>query len=116
MRQLAPGEPAPGPPATFSLAGYAAQSFGAFQEAPQDVELRFGPEAAEDARRFLFHPDQSVEPAEGGGLTVRFRAGGMRELVHHLFTWGETVEILAPASLRELMVEQLRRALARHAG
>jgi predicted DNA-binding transcriptional regulator YafY len=32
----------------FSLADYAARSFGVFQEEPIDVVLRFAPEAAED--------------------------------------------------------------------
>lgn len=116
MRRLALGEPALKPPTGFSLAVYAAQSFGAFHESPEDVALRFGPEAAQDARRFLFHPDQTLEATEDGGLLVRFRAGGMLELAHHLFTWGDAVEIIGPDSLRALMVEQLRRALGRHVG
>jgi len=43
----------------FSLADYAAQSFGLFQEEPIDVVLRFTPDAADDAERWLFHPSQS---------------------------------------------------------
>ena len=41
----------------FSLAAYAARSFGVFQEEPVDVVLRFEPEAAEDASpgRFIRH-------------------------------------------------------------
>ena len=114
MAQLATSGPACGPPDTFSLAAYAAQSFGTFQEEQQDVELRFAPEAAEEATRFLFHPTQSTELQADGALVVRFRAGGMLELVHHLFTWGATVDILQPPTLRELAVEQLRNALDRH--
>jgi predicted DNA-binding transcriptional regulator YafY len=38
----------------------------------------------------------------------------MRELAWHLFTWGNAVEILSPPSLREMMVEELRAALAAH--
>ena len=40
----------------FSLADYAAQSFGVFQEEPIDVVLRFAPEAADDAAGWVFHP------------------------------------------------------------
>jgi hypothetical protein len=44
----------------FNLCGYAAQSFGVFQEKPFDVVLRFVPETAEDAARWQFHPTQST--------------------------------------------------------
>ena len=84
----------------FSLAEYAAQSFGVFQEEPIDVVLRFTPEAAEDAAGWVFHPSQSVEREGDGGLIVRFRAGGMREMCWHLFTWGTAVTIVEPEGLR----------------
>jgi predicted DNA-binding transcriptional regulator YafY len=85
----------------FSLSGYAAQSFGVFQEAPIDVVLRFAPEAAEDAARWLFHPSQSTKREIDGSLTVRFRAGGMLEMCSHLFSWGSAVTIVNPMSLRQ---------------
>ena len=81
-------------PRPFDLASYAAQSFGVFQEPPQDVVLRFKPEAAEDAAEWIFHPSQVVEPQADGSLIVRFRCGGMRELDWHLYTWGDAVEVL----------------------
>jgi predicted DNA-binding transcriptional regulator YafY len=64
----------------FSLAAYAAQSFGVFQEEPIDVTLRFTADAAEDAVRWQFHPTQSITHEADGSLTVRFRAGGVREM------------------------------------
>ena len=99
----------------FSLADYAARSFGVFQEAPEDVVLRFAPEAAEDAAGWLFHPTQTQTPEDDGSLTVRFRAGGMRELCWHLFTWGEMVNVLAPDGLRREMREMTEIA-SRHFG
>jgi len=89
----------------FDLASYAAQSFGVFQEEAQDVVLRFSPNAADDAKEWVFHPSQSFEPQEDGALIVRFRSGGMLELSWHLFTWGRTVEVLAPAALIAMMQE-----------
>jgi predicted DNA-binding transcriptional regulator YafY len=116
MRKVEIGEAAAGPPADFALAEFAARSFGAYQEEPADIALRFAPEAAADARRFLFHPAQTVEDLADGSLAVRFRSGGLLELARHLFTWGDTVEIIAPPRLRELMVGELEAALARHRG
>jgi predicted DNA-binding transcriptional regulator YafY len=81
-------------PRPFDIVAYAAQSFGVFQEPPQNVVLRFKPEAAEDAAQWIFHPSQTVEPQEDKSLIVRFRCGGMRELDWHLYSWGDTVEII----------------------
>lgn len=89
----------------FDLAGYAAQSFGVFQGPPMDVVLRFTPEAADDAEGWLFHPTQTMDCEADGSLLVKFRAGGAREICWHLFTWGNTVEIIEPRALRNLIVE-----------
>jgi predicted DNA-binding transcriptional regulator YafY len=78
----------------FDLAAYAAQSFGVFQEPPQDVVLKFTPQAAEDAINWIFHPTQRMEAQEDGSLIVRFRCGGMLELSWHLVTWGDSVNIM----------------------
>ncbi|MGW8788804.1 WYL domain-containing protein, partial [Heyndrickxia sporothermodurans] len=107
-------EPDRGPPDDFDLKSYAARSFGAFQEAPEDIVLRFSPDAAANARRFLFHPTQVFVEDPDGALIVNFRAGGFLELVRHLFTWGADVEILAPSRLRALMLEELRNSLSAH--
>ena len=84
----------------FSLAAYAAQSFGAFQEEPIDVVLRFAPDAADDAAGWMFHPSQSMEREPDGAILVRFRAGGTQEICWHLFTWGAAVTVVAPRALR----------------
>ena len=99
----------------FSLVDYAARSFGVFQEEPVDVVLRFAPEAAEDAAGWVFHPSQSVEREGDGGVIVRFRAGGMREMCWHLFTWGPTVTIMTPSVLRAVMAETATIAASHHA-
>jgi predicted DNA-binding transcriptional regulator YafY len=91
--------------AGFDLAGYAARSFGVFQEEPMDVVLRFEPWAAEEAAGWVFHPTQTMERDADGGLVVKFTAGGVREMCWHLFTWGMGVRVLAPEGLRVAMRE-----------
>ncbi len=98
----------------FSLSDYAAQSFGVFQEEPVDVVLRFTPEAAEDAAGWVFHPSQTMERDGDGGLIVRFRAGGMREMCWHLFTWGEAVTVVDPKVLRDQIAEITASVAAHH--
>lgn len=98
----------------FSLAAYALQSFGVFQEEPFDVVLRFAPEAANDAARWLFHPSQEIREEPDGALTVCFRAGGMQEMCWHLFTWGTAVTAIQPAELRITMARLTQEAAQHH--
>jgi predicted DNA-binding transcriptional regulator YafY len=101
-------------PADFSLPDYASRSFGIYQDEPQDVVLRVTPAGAEDALGWRFHPSQAVEPQPDGSVIVRFRASGMLELSWHLFTWGDKVEVLEPAGLRQTLLHELERTAAWH--
>ncbi|MBW2316631.1 MAG: WYL domain-containing protein, partial [Deltaproteobacteria bacterium] len=80
---------------------FAARSFGVFQDEPVDVVWRFRPAAAAEAREFVFHPTQQLDERPDGSLVVRFQACGLWEMAWHLFTWGDAVEIVEPAALRE---------------
>ncbi len=97
----------------FSLETYAARAFGVFQEEPFPVTLRFTPEAAADAATWHFHPSQQMVMQPDGSLIVTFNAGGRHEICWHLFTWGSTVQILAPDHLRQTMIALTRSALTR---
>ena len=69
----------------FSLAAYSARCFGVFQEEPFDVVWKFDERAAGQAKEFLFHPTQKIEPQADGSLVVRFTAGGALEMAWHLY-------------------------------
>ena len=104
------------PPPDFDLQTFASQSFGIYQDEIEDVVLRVSPDGAGEARAWRWHPTQSLEDQPDGGVIVRFRASGMRELAWHLFTWGEQVQIVAPVRLKTVMRDELaasRRALDR---
>ena len=64
----------------FDLERFARRSFGTFQEQPVAVVLRFAARVANDVAEFLFHPDQTVERSSDGSMTVRFTAGGIKEI------------------------------------
>ncbi|MBT5818616.1 MAG: WYL domain-containing protein [Proteobacteria bacterium] len=83
----------------FDLDTFARASFGVFHDEPVDVVWKFSPRAAADARDFIFHPDQTLEPQSDGSLIVKFRAGGQLEMCWHLYAWGEDVEVIAPETL-----------------
>ncbi len=90
---------------------FAERSFGVYQDDPVDVVWRFRPEAADEAREFVFHPSQQVRQQPDGSLEVRFRACGLWEMAWHLFTWGDAVEILEPEALRDTYRDMVEAAL-----
>ena len=101
-------------PADFSLAAYAARSFGIYQDAVEEVVLHILPHGAEEALGWRFHATQALERQADGSVIARFRAAGMRELAWHLFTWGDKIRILAPERLRVQMAEELAAAARAH--
>lgn len=101
-------------PEDFSLVDYANASFGFYQSKQEDVVLRVLKEGADDLMNWRFHPTQTLEPQADGSMIVRFRASGILELAWHLFTWQNKIQIIAPADLRETMVNELAKALTFH--
>ncbi|WPL57916.1 helix-turn-helix transcriptional regulator [Qipengyuania profunda] len=96
--------------ADFDLRKHAEIGFGSYVDERKvvDVVWRFDAEAAPRAERFMFHPTQTFEREREGSLLVRFRACGVMEMCWFLYQWGEHVEVLQPAELRE-MVHSSRR-------
>jgi predicted DNA-binding transcriptional regulator YafY len=99
----------------FDLQTWMQRSFGIWQEEVYDVVWRFTPEAAADARLYLFHPTQVMTDDPDGSLTVSFRAGGLREMCWHLFRGGADVTILSPNALKEAYADALSKASGQQA-
>ena len=86
-------------PADFDLDEWMSQSFGIWREDQHDIQLRIRPHAVDKARSWRFHRHQTVEMRADGSMIVLFRAGGLRELAEHLFSWAGDVDIVAPVAL-----------------
>jgi predicted DNA-binding transcriptional regulator YafY len=82
----------------FDLNAYAQESFGAFHEEPFEVEWLFSANVADEAKNFIFHPKQKLTHNPDGTLTVKFKAGGRREMDWFLYTWGDDVKVIKPKS------------------
>ena len=97
--------------AKFDIRKHAEKGFGSFENSADydDVVWRFSPEATAHAQRFIFHPTQSSEIEADGSLLVRFRASGHLEMCWHLYSWGNAVEVLQPARLREMVHSHRRK-------
>ena len=88
----------------FSLEAFSQQSFGVYQEEPFDVEWKFDKDVAKEAAKYIFHPTQEMIKNPDGTLTVKFRAGGAREMDWHLYTWGKHVKVIQPKDFNKRKV------------
>ena len=80
----------------FSLSEYAAESFGSWHEPPFDVEWQFSANVADEVKHFVFHPKQEMTENADGSITVKFHAGGKKEMDWFLYTWGDDVKVIKP--------------------
>ena len=99
-----------GVPDGFDLDEWLAEGFGIWRETAREVVLRILPHGAARARSWRFHPKQELEEQGDGGLLIRFRAGGLREMAEHLFQWAGELVIEAPEELKDVMSERLKLA------
>ncbi|MEZ0241610.1 MAG: helix-turn-helix transcriptional regulator [Chloroflexota bacterium] len=79
-----------------------------------EVVLRFAPTVADRVAETNWHPEQQVERQQDGSLVWRTTVAGIIEIRLWVLSWGEDVEVLAPAELREQVREIHRNALARY--
>lgn len=95
----------------FNIKEYANNSFGVYQNEVMKVELLFTPEVAKDVLNYNFHPTQKVKQNDDGSVTVKFKASGELEIIWHIFKWGDSVNIVAPAKLKKMYIEYLENVL-----
>jgi proteasome accessory factor B len=77
-----------------------------------EVVLRFGPSVAARVGETTWHPTQRIEPAEDGSLVWRATVSGTIEVRLWILSWGDEVEVVAPAELRADVAATHRRAAA----
>lgn len=102
-------------PRGFDVHAALADTFGIFYDGrpPEPVRMRFSPEVAYIVTGRVWHPTARVELEPDGHALLTLRASG-RELVRLALEFGDKVEVLAPAWLREEVAGELARALARY--
>jgi predicted DNA-binding transcriptional regulator YafY len=79
-----------------------------------EVVLRFAPAVASRVSEATWHPSQQVHAASDGSLEWRARVAGTVEIRLWILSWGDDVEVLAPADLRADVAASLARAAARY--
>ena len=96
----------------FNLQEYTNQSFGVYHGEILDVKLSFAPELAQEASQYNFHPTQKGKYKEDGSFEVSFKASGNKEIIWHVFKWGEGCKILSPKSLQKEYKKYLENCLS----
>ena len=82
---------------------------------PTRIRLRFTPAIAHRLREAIWHRSQELTELPGGGLELAFTVNGIVEIQPWILSWGDGVEVLEPAELRDAVAAAVRAAAARYA-
>ncbi len=100
------------PPEDGRLEGTLRQAWDIIADQPPvEIVLRFAPSVAARVGETTWHPTQRLEPADDGSLVWRATVSGTIEIRLWILSWGDEVEVVAPAELRTDVAATLRRAL-----
>jgi predicted DNA-binding transcriptional regulator YafY len=84
-----------------------AEAFGVSWEDPMHVVLRFSADQAPYVKEREWHPTQRLRNLRDGRVELAFTAGGEFEIIRWILGWGDSVEVIRPASLREAVAGRL---------
>ncbi len=74
-----------------------------------DVKLRFLAKVAENVSEVRWHDTQKVSKNEDGSVKLEFRVDGLGEIFWWILGYGDQVEVLGPAELRQRLAETGRK-------
>ena len=99
------------PPEGFSFRKFMADAFGIQKgEKAVSVQVRFAPRQARWIRERRWHRSARVQEELGGSLVLHLKIAETSEIVRWVMQFGSEAEVLAPASLRRAVSDQLARA------
>ncbi len=81
---------------------------------PTRIRLRFTDAIAHRVREAVWHRSQELTELPEGGLELAVTVNGIVEIRPWILSWGEGVEVLEPAELREAVATSVRAAAARY--
>jgi proteasome accessory factor B len=94
----------------FSLDEYIGRAWSMIPEGRiYNVRLRFSPKVANDVAEVQWHSTQKATRNDDGSVILEFRVDGLGEISWWILGYGDHVEVLAPAILRNKIVEAARR-------
>ena len=104
-------------PEAVALAATLRRAWDIIADQPEtEVVLRFEPAVAARVGEATWHPSQVIRELDDGSLEWRARVAGTIEIRLWVLSWGDEVEVLEPAALRDDVAATHARAAARYGG
>jgi len=104
-------------PETFDPDRWLAHSWGIWSSdttATADVRLRFEASVAHRVREAIWHRSQRLVELADGRVELEVTVAGIVEIKPWILSWGDAVEVLEPAELRDSVAAAVRVAAARY--
>lgn len=115
IQQIEPTEATFEAPKDFDIQSRLGGSFGVIGgDTPQLIRLRFDRSVADIIREREWHTTQEIFEGDDGSLELRLTLSNLVEVHRWLMAWGDTVEVLEPASLKDLVVSSAERIIRRY--
>lgn len=80
----------------------------------ETIRMRFDRSVAHRVREAVWHRSQKLVELPGGDVELTVQVAGIIEIRPWILSWGDAVEVLEPATLRESVAGALRGAVARY--
>ncbi len=79
-----------------------------------DVKLLFSPMVAKNVAEVQWHQTQQAQWHENGSVTINFRVDGINEISWWVQSYGDQVQVISPAALRNKVVERAKKMIENH--
>jgi predicted DNA-binding transcriptional regulator YafY len=78
------------------------------------VRLRFDASVAHRVRESIWHRSQKLTELDDGRVELTVQVAGIVEIRPWIMSWGDSVEVLEPPELREVVATAVRRLAERY--
>jgi predicted DNA-binding transcriptional regulator YafY len=85
----------------FRLREFVRDNFGILSEPPETVRIRFDKTVVASIMDRVWHPSQTIENCDDGGIILTMQVGVTSELLAWILRWQHFAEVLEPQSLRD---------------
>jgi predicted DNA-binding transcriptional regulator YafY len=100
-------------PPRFSLKKYFGNAWQMIREEVEvEVVVQFNPLVARNVSEVLWHPTQRLVWNPDGSLNFHATVAGIREISWWVLGYGDQAEVLAPRSLRELIIAHIQQMVS----
>jgi len=98
-------------PENFNIDDYFLGSWGIMKGPEYKVRLKFSASIADFISECSWHPSQKLSKNKDGSLNAEFNVDGLSEIKTWAMGFGENVEVLEPAELKEDIVKTMEKTL-----